>query len=161
MVLKFGLELRRWDTLFGLIRIKENQDHLDCKKTTVGLGGNLVSHFADVLSGFGRKFFRICYDNFFNSVKLVITLQDKLVKATGTIRENRAEKCPLTPNDALKKQGCRKFDFKTDAKNDVLVCKWNDNSVVNLCSNVARVHPISKASRYSSEKKRVQIDQLF
>ena len=128
----------------------------------LGLGGNLVSHFADVLTGCGRKFFHLCYDNFFNSVKLVTMLKDKLVKATGTIRENRTEKCPLTSNDALKKQGRGKFDFKTDTKNDVLVCKWNDNSVVNLCSNAAGVHPISKASRYSSsEKKRVQIDQPF
>ena len=92
-------------------------------------------------------------------MKLVTTLKDKLVKATGTIRENRTEKCPLTSNDALKKQGRGKFDFKTDTKNDVLLCKWNDDSVVDLCSNAAGVHPISKASRYSSsEKKRVQID---
>ena len=81
----------------------------------LGLGGNLVSHFADVQSGCGRKFFYL-----------------------------------FLPG---------RFDFKTDTKNDVLVCKWNDNSVVNLCSNAAGVHPISKASRYSSsEKKRVQID---
>ena len=126
------------------------------------LRGNLVSHFADVLSGCGRKFFHLCYDNFFNSVKLVTTLKDKLVKATGTIRENRTEKCPLTSNDALKKQWCGKFDFKTDTKNDVLVCKWNDNSVVNLCSKYCWVHPISKASQYSSSKKmRMQIDQPF
>ena len=93
-----------------------------------------------------------------SSVKFVTTLEDKLVKVTGTIRGNRTEKCPLTSNIALKKQGRGKFDFKTDTKNDVLVCKWNDNSVVNVCSNAAGVHPISEASRYSSsEKKRVQI----
>ena len=44
------------------------------------------------------------------------------------------------------KQGREKFDFKTDTRNDVLVYKWNDNSVINLCSNAAGVHPISKAS---------------
>ena len=89
----------------------------------LGLGGNLVSHFANAPSGCGRKFFHLCYDNFFNSVKLVATLKAKLVKASGTIRENRTEKCPLTSNDALKKQGRGKFDFKTDTENDVLVCK--------------------------------------
>ena len=93
-------------------------------------------------------------------MKVVATPKDKLVKATGTIRENRTEKCPLTSNDALKTQGRGKLNFKTE--NDVLVCKWNDNSVVNLCSNAAGVHTIFKASRYSfSEKKRVQIDHLF
>ena len=95
-------------------------------------------------------------------MKLVTTLKDKLVKATGTICESRTENYPLTLNDALKKQGLGKFEFKTDTKNDVLVCKCNENSVVNLCSNAAGVHPISKASRYSSfGKKRVQIDQPF
>ena len=82
----------------------------------LGLGGNLVSHFADVLSGGGRKFLHLCYDNLFNSVKLATMLKDKSVKATGTIRENRTEKCPLTSNDALKMQGRGKFDFKTDTK---------------------------------------------
>ena len=66
-------------------------------------GGNLASHFAAVLSGCDRKFFHLCYDNFFDSVKLVTTPKDKLVKATGTICKNRTEKCPLTSNDALKK----------------------------------------------------------
>ena len=79
-----------------------------------GLGGNLVSHFADVLSGCGKKFFHLCCNNFFNSVKLVTTLTDKLVKATDTIRENKTGNCPLTSKDALKKQGRGKFDFKTD-----------------------------------------------
>ena len=131
----------------------------DCK---LGLEGNLVTHFADVLSGCGTKFFHLCYDNVFKSVKLVTLLKDKLVKATGTIRENRTEKCLLTLNDALKKQEHEKFDFKTDTKNYVLVCNWNHNSVVNLCSNAAVVHPISKASRYaSSENKWVQIHQPF
>ena len=84
------------------------------------------------------------------------------MKATGTIRENRTEKCPLICNDALKKQGGGNYDFKTDTNHGVIVCKWNDNSVVNLCSNAAGVHPISNASRYSSsEKKRVQIEQPY
>ena len=154
------MELRRWDTSFGLIRIKKNQHYLDCKITHLGLeeilSAILQMFYPDVVESFST------YDNFFNSVKLVTTLKDKLVKATGAIRENRTEKCPLTSNEALKKQERRQFDFKTDTKNDVLVYKWNDNNVVNLNSNAAGVHPISKAYRYSSsEKKQLQIDQPF
>ena len=63
-------------------------------------------------------------------MKLVTTLKDKLIKATGTIRENRTEKSPLTSKDALKKQRRGKFDFKTDTKNDVLVCKINGMTIV-------------------------------
>ena len=65
------------------------------------------------------------------------------------------------PTD-LKKQGRGNYDFKTNTNHGVIVCKWNDNSVVNLCSNAAGVHPISNASRYSSsEKKQVQIEQPY
>ena len=88
-------------------------------------------------------------------------MQEQFVK-TGTIRENRTEKCPLISNDALKKQERGNYDFKTDTNHGVIVCKRNDNGVVNLCSNAAGVHPISNASRYSSsEKKRVQIEQPY
>ena len=56
-------------------------------------------------------------------MKLITTLKAKFVKALGTIRENRTEKCPLISNDALKKQGRGNYDFKTDTKHGVLVCK--------------------------------------
>ena len=52
-----------------------------------------------------------------------MTLKAKFVKATGTIRENRTEKCPLISNDALEKQGRGKYDFKTDTNHGVIVCK--------------------------------------
>ena len=141
------------------------QGKVDSSRTqenNLGLGGNLVTKFENVLANLGRKFFHLSCDNFFNSVKLVTTLKAKFVTATGTIRESRTEKCPLISNDALKKQGRGNYDFKTDTNHRVIVCKWNDNSVVNLSSNAARVHPISNASRYSSsEKKRVQIEQPY
>ena len=141
------------------------QGKVDSSRTqenNLRLGGNLVTKFTDVLASLGRKFFHLCYDNFFNSVKLVRTLKAKFVKATGPIRENRTEKYPLICNNALKKQGRGNYDFKTDTNHGVIVCKKNDNSVVNLCSNAARVHPIFNASQYlSSEKKRVQIEQPY
>ena len=62
-----------------------------------------------------------------------MTLKPKFVKATGTIHENRTEKCPLISDNTLKKQGRGNYDFKTDTNHDVIVCKWNGNSVLNLC----------------------------
>ena len=164
--IRFGFKIWCGTTPLGyLVWIDPYQGKVDSSRTqgkSFGLGGNLVTKFADVLASLGRKFFHLCYDNVFNSVKLVTTLKAKFVKATGTIRENRTEKCPRISNDALKKQGRGNYDFKTDTNHGVIVCKWNDNSVVNLCSNAAGVHPISNASRYSSsEKKRVQIEQPY
>ena len=164
--IRFGFKIWCGTTPLGyLVWFDPYQGKVDSSRTqenNLGLGGNLVTKFADVLASLGRKFFRLCYGNFFNSVELVMTLKAKFVKATATIRENRTEKCPLISNDALKKQGRGNYDFKTDTNHGVIVCKWNDNSVVNLCSNAAGVHPISNASRYSSsEKKRVQIEQPY
>ena len=164
--IRFGFMIWCGTTPLGyLVWFDPYQGKIDSSRTqenNLGLGGNFVTKFADVIASLGRKFFHLCYGNFFNSVKLVTTLKAKFVKATGTIRENRTEKCPLISNDALTKQGRGNYDFKTDTNHGVIVCKWNDNSVVNLCSNAAGVHPISNASRYSSsEKKRVQIEQPY
>ena len=164
--IRFGFKVWCGTTpLRYLVWFDPYQGKVDSSRTqenNLGLGGNLVTKFADVLASLGRKIFHLCYGTFFNSVKLVTTLKAKFVKTTGTIRENRTKKCPLISNDALKKQGRGNYDFKTDTNHGVIVCKWNDISVVNLCSNAAGVHPISNASRYSSsEKKRVQIEQPY
>ena len=113
------------------------QGKVDSSRTqenNLGLAGNLVINFVDVLASFGRKFFHLCYDNFFNSLKLVTTLEAKFVKA-------QEQFVKIEPKNALKKQGRGNYDFKTDTNHGVIVCKWNDNSVVNLCSNAAVVHP--------------------
>ena len=143
--IRFGFQIWCGTTPLGyLVWIDPYQGKLDSfriQENNLGLVGNLVTKFADVLASLGKNFFHLCYDNFFNTVKLITTLKAKFVKATGTIRENRTEKCPLISNDALKKQGRGNYDFKTDTNHGVIVCKWNDNSVVNLCSNAAEFTP--------------------
>ena len=62
----------------------------------------------------------------------------------------------------MKKLPRGSFNYKTDPKNGVIICKWNDNSVVSLCSNAIGIQPIANASRFSSAtRKRVQIQQPF
>ena len=51
----------------------------------------------------------IFFDNFFTGVETLVTLQEKNTKATGTIRENRCEKCPLIKSKLMKKQERRGF----------------------------------------------------
>ena len=82
------------------------------------------------------------------------------VKATGTVRENRIEKCPLTKKENMKKKERGAYDFRVDEQNEVIVCRWNDNNVVNMCSNTVGIEPISMATRYSAkEKKKIQVKQ--
>lgn len=52
------------------------------------------------------------------------------------------------------------YDFTVDTKDEIIVCRWNDNSVVNVCWNGVGTEPISMATRYSAkEKKGIQIKQ--
>ena len=92
LVSRFGVVPLHWCTWFDPYQGKVDSSRT--QENNLGLGGNLVTKFADVLASLGRKFFHLYYDNFFNSVKLVTTLKAKFVKATGTIRENRTEKMP-------------------------------------------------------------------
>ena len=60
----------------------------------------------------------------------------------------------------MKKDPRGSYDYRVDKENEVLICKWNDNSVVSICSNAVGIEPIGQASRYSSSTKgRVQITQ--
>ena len=114
--IRFGFKIWCGTTPLGyLVWIDPYQGKVDSSRTqenNLGLGGNLVTKFADALVSLGRKIFHLCFDNFFNSVKLVTTLKAKFVKATETIRENRTEECPLISNDALKKQRERQLRFQ-------------------------------------------------
>ena len=76
------------------------------------------------------------------------------VKATGTVRDNRIEKCPLVKKEEMKKKERGAYDFRVDNKSEVIVCRWNDNNVVNMCSNAVGIEPISLATRYSAKEKK-------
>ena len=56
------------------------------------------------------------------------------MRASGTIRENRINSATKTMNSnkALKKRGRGSFDYRCGT---VYVSKWNDNSIVHICSN--------------------------
>ena len=118
-----------------------------------GLGENLVLKFADILHEHAPKPFHLCFDNFFTSVKLMEALSEKSIKATGTIRENRQEKCPLKKKEVMKKQQRGSYDYRTDDSKEIILVRWNDNNVVDICSNAVGVEPCSQASRYLSTAK--------
>lgn len=50
------------------------------------------------------------------------------------------------------------YDYIVDTNDEIIVCRWNDNNVVNVCSNAVGIEPVSMTSRYcAKEKKRIQI----
>lgn len=126
-----------------------------------GLGGSIILQYANVLQSMYQTIpFHIFFDNYFTSIPLLHELQNRNLKATGTVRENRVSKCPLPSNQELKKTERGMFVSKSSITENILVCKWNDNSVVTVASNALSIDPLHKIKRYSRHLKRyIQVDQ--
>ncbi|KAF2880858.1 hypothetical protein ILUMI_25313, partial [Ignelater luminosus] len=73
--------------------------------------------------------------------------------ATGTVRENRLPRSPLVDSKQFRKEDCGSYDFKKISDQNIIVVKWNDNSLVPLCSNYAGIEPIHNVKRYSQKKR--------
>lgn len=125
----------------------------------LGLGGSVVIKLASSLP---VDNYLLYFDNYFTSLNLLQKLADKNFNATGTVRVNRIEKCPLIPVDKMKKMSRGSYDYRLDKTSGVLVTRWNDNSVVTIASNCHGIEPIGKAARWSrTEHKSVDITQPF
>ena len=124
----------------------------DTVENTFGIGGDVVMRLiknCEIPSNKGHKMF---FDNYFTSVKLVEHLTKKGYCATGTIRSNRTEKCPLISENEMQKslRGCS--DFKTTENEDVCLVRWKDNKVVTVVTNFDDI-AVSSCSRWSKESK--------
>jgi hypothetical protein len=125
----------------------------------MGLGASVVLQYADILDTMHYDFFHLYFDNFFTSISLLKELKLRNIKATGTLRENRLPHSPLSKAATLKKKERGVFEYVL-ADKEVVVAKWNDNSVVSVASNAHQIFPVNKVKRFSqSEKKHIYIDQ--
>lgn len=135
---------------------KTNQE-----KKTMGLGESVVTHFADLLQeNYPGLKFSFYFDNFFTSAKLICNLGEKGFGATGTVRENRMDKCPVKSHVLMKKLERGAIDVAVGNNNKIVGVRWKDNSIVTILSNEYGRDPIQKCSRYSAkEKKKIDIPQ--
>lgn len=102
----------------------------------------------------------VVFDNFFTSHQLLVDLQLKNFKATGTIRSNRTNGAAknLSSDKELKVKGRGSFDHRCDGK--VFIAKWNDSSIVHVASNSLTHDPIQIAKRRIG-KNLVNVQQPF
>ncbi|XP_021571044.1 piggyBac transposable element-derived protein 1 [Carlito syrichta] len=125
----------------------------------LGLGGSLVMNFADILLERGQYPYHLCFDSFFTSVKLVSALKKKGVRATGTIHENRTEKCPLMNAEHMKKMKRGYFDFRVEENDEIILCRWNGDGITSLCSNAVGIEPVNDISCFAGDEEIPQISQ--
>ena len=97
------------------------------------------------------------FDNFFTSHRLIANLATKGIRACGTVRENRTDRCPLKPSKLIQKEERGSYDYRCDG--NVLCVKWNDNRPVTIASNYYGVTPLHKAERYVKGEGRKRITQ--
>jgi len=84
------------------------------------------------------------------SLRLLDNLTALGIGATGTLRSNRTDHCPLISPNKLKKKDRGHIDHSYDKAGKVIVVRWHDNSPVTIASNVYGVQPVDKAKRWSS-----------
>lgn len=128
-----------------------------------GLGETVVLNFSQILkNNFGSMKFSLFFDNFFTSTKLLSSLGNIGFTGTGTVRENRTEKCPLEDKKVMMKKARGSYCSAFDKDNNIVAIRWKDNSVLTIMSNEYGINPIQQASRYSAqEKRRTEINQPF
>ena len=126
------------------------------KPPNMGLGEHVVKSLISVIPNPQKHEFY--FDNFFTSCRLMTDLSGQNIHATGTIRSNRTGKCPLRSEKEMKTTERGTHDYRCNRS--VLLCRWNDNSVVTVASTFDKVEPRKSAKRFSrAQRKRILICQ--
>nr|XP_023013431.1 piggyBac transposable element-derived protein 2-like [Leptinotarsa decemlineata] len=102
----------------------------------------------------------VYFDNYFTSHALLKTLKDSGQRATGTVRENRTKKCPLSAVKLFQKRDRGEFEYVYDSDSLLLFVRWKDNNVVTMATNHDSVEPLGQVRRWSTAaKSKVQVPQ--
>ena len=75
-----------------------------------GLGASVVLQMVSILET--PSVHKIYFDNFFTGFALMKHLQDIDVRATGTVRFNRMNKCPIANDKEMKKKDRETYDYR-------------------------------------------------
>jgi hypothetical protein len=102
------------------------------------------------------------FDNFFTGLPLLSYLSDRGCKATGTIRENRTSKCPLSHSKKFSKFQKGTYERVQDKSGSLCLVRWSDSGSVTVASNHYTEMPLQDTSRWNSQQKeRVTIPQPY
>ena len=103
------------------------------------LGSRVVLDMLSVVSDpAGHEVF---FDNFFTSRTLLAHLKERGIRATGTVRENRLDKCTVAQKKEMGKSRRGSYEQRFDRTSEVLLVRWHDNKIVNIMTNYDTADP--------------------
>src|SRR6218665_3393297 len=95
-------------------------------------------------------------------MNLLHKLGEKDLQSTGTVRVNKTDKCPVTSVEKTKKMWSINYDNRQDLRTEIMISRWNDNSVVTIALNCHDIEPLGMAKIWSrADKKSIDITQPF
>ena len=100
-----------------------------------------------------HKGYRILFDNWFSTLRLMTRLKSEGILATATFRTNRIGNCPLSSDKELRSQGRGSYDYKTDQNTGIHLIKWYDNKSVLIGSTFSGVESRQVVRRWDSKTK--------
>lgn len=110
----------------------------------LGLGAAVVTELSSRLPS-EKGPYNLYVDSFFVGIPLIRLMTEHNVGITGTIKDNRMEKCPVMPFADMKKK--KRGSSSSMFVEDMCVVRWNDNSIVTVASNCHGTVPIHKVDR--------------
>ena len=124
----------------------------------LGVGGNIVLRLMSTLPE--KMNYKIYFDNWFSSLKLMSLLKIKGFPCIGTLNKARLKGCPLLTDGEMKKRERGTSDYRTDIHSGVIVVKWLDNNTVCLASTYAGITPQDTCRRWNvKDKSRVEVSR--
>ncbi|XP_050552391.1 piggyBac transposable element-derived protein 4-like [Spodoptera frugiperda] len=118
----------------------------------LGASSNVVMRLARMIPR--HQNFRLYFDNYFTSLRLLEYLAKEGILSLGTIRRNRIPDCKLsTEKLMMKKERGYSEEYVADVNGiDVSTVAWKDNKIVSLASTFAGQKPESDVQSEIQEK---------
>jgi len=113
------------------------------------LAANIVTQ---LVRGLENKGHRLYTDNYYTSVDLALSLMDKQIGLTGTIRSNRKK----LPKEVLKKKDVERGQILTARSGNILFMRWKDKRDIFMISTVTDASRVRMTEKPNMIKDYVQ-----
>ncbi|CAK9814101.1 PiggyBac transposable element-derived protein 3 [Anthophora plagiata] len=127
----------------------------DHELPNVGSSGNVVLRLSRIIPK--QLFHKICFDNWFSTVRLVTELEKLGIQSVATVRSNRLKDCEFSSDKVMKTKGRGSYELLSTSIDRVTInaVKWYDNKAVHLMSTFCEIEPIDIVKRWDKKMKKV------